>query len=44
MKAVWEWIKYIIGGLAVATEDYDTELWDNPGRKARIRRRWRKGG
>lgn len=39
MRAVLDWVLYIIGGLIVATEDYDPELWDNPRKKARIRRR-----
>lgn len=39
MRAVWDWITYIIGGLIAATEDDDPELWDNPRKKARIRRR-----
>ena len=43
MKALFEKIKenihYIIGGLSVIAEDYDTELWNNPRKKEHIRRR-----
>lgn len=38
-KQIWEGVLYIIEGLAVAAEDDDPELWDNPRKKARIRRR-----
>lgn len=41
MKKIWDWIKYVFEGLIVvmAVEEYDHELWDNPRKKARIRRR-----
>ena len=38
-KQIWENVLYIIEGLAVVAEDDDPELWDNPRKKARIRRR-----
>lgn len=44
MKKIWDWIKYVFEGLVVvmAVEEYDPELWDNPRKKARIRRKWRR--
>lgn len=42
MRKLCEWIKYVIGGLSVIAEDYDPELWDNPAKKRRIRRRMAK--
>lgn len=44
MRKLYNLIKYMIDGFAVMAEDYDTELWDSPRKKARIRRRWRKEG
>lgn len=43
MKKIWDWIKYVFEGLIVvmAVEEYDPELWDNPRKKERIRRKWR---
>ena len=38
-EKIKEKIKYVLGGLVVIAEDYDTELWDNPRKKQRIRRR-----
>ena len=42
MRKLYNLIKYMIDGFAVMAEDYDTELWDSPRKKARIRRRWRR--
>lgn len=36
---IWDWIEYAVGFFAVVAEDDDPELWDNPRKKARIRRR-----
>lgn len=43
IKAAWDFITYIFGGLAVvfSFED-DPELWDNPRKRERIRRRMSK--
>lgn len=40
-KEIWEVVKYIIEGIQVVTamDEDDPELWDNPRRRARIRRR-----
>lgn len=40
-KKIAEAIWYVIGGLDVIAEEYDPELWDNPRKKERIRRRER---
>lgn len=40
MRAILENIKWFFGGLAVVLAfDEEPELWDNPRKKARIRRR-----
>ena len=40
-KEIWAVVKYIIEGIQVVTamDEDDPELWDNPRRRARIRRR-----
>jgi hypothetical protein len=44
MRAILENIKWFFGGLAVVLAfDEDPELWDNPRKRERIRRRWKKG-
>ncbi len=41
IKEIWDTILYIICGIPIvyAAEEDDPELWDNPRKKARIRRR-----
>lgn len=41
VKEIWSVVKYIIEGIPVVTamDEDDPELWDNPRKKARIRRR-----
>ena len=42
-KDIWWSIQYIIEGMVIALSDEeDPELWDNPRKKARIRRRMAK--
>ena len=42
-KDIWWSIRYIIEGMVIALSDEeDPELWDNPRKKARIRRRMAK--
>ena len=42
LKNMIENITYIIGGISVCMEEDDPELWDNPRKKERIRRRQRR--
>lgn len=42
LKNMIENITYIIGGISVCMEENDPELWENPGKKERIRRRQRR--
>ena len=43
MKNIIDFILYLICGIPVvfAVDEDDPELWDNPRKKARIRRKWR---
>jgi hypothetical protein len=43
MRAILENIKWFFKGLVVITYEDDAELWDNPRKRERIRRRWKKG-
>lgn len=43
VKDIWWSIRYIFEGMAIALSgEEDPELWDNPRKKARIRRRMAK--
>ena len=43
VKDIWWSVRYIFDGLVIALSDEeDPELWDNPGKKARIRRKMRR--
>ena len=43
VKDIWWSIRYIFEGMVIALSDEeDPELWDNPRKKARIRRRMAK--
>lgn len=44
MKNFIDLILYIIRGFPIIFDinEYDPELWDNPRKKARIRRKWRR--
>lgn len=43
VKDIWWSVRYIFDGLVIALSDEeDPELWDNPRKKARIRRKMRR--
>ena len=44
MKNIIDFLIYFFGGLPIiyAVDEDDPELWDNPKKKARIRRKWRR--
>ena len=44
MKNIIDFLIYFFGGLPIifAVDEDDPELWDNPRKKARIRRKWRR--
>jgi hypothetical protein len=43
VKDIWWSIRYIFEGMAIALSgEEDPELWDNPRKKARIRRKMRR--
>ena len=44
MKNFLDLLLYLICGIPVvfAADEDDPELWDNPRKKARIRRKWRR--
>ncbi len=45
IKNIFGSIGEFFKGLAVVlTYEDDPELWDDPGKRARVRRRWRKEG
>ena len=44
MKNIIDFLIYFFGGLPIiyAVDEDDPELWENPRKKARIRRKWRR--
>lgn len=44
MKNIIDFLIYFFGGLPIiyAVDEDDPELWDNPRKKERIRRKWRR--
>ena len=44
MKNIIDFLIYFVGGLPIiyAVDEDDPELWENPRKKARIRRKWRR--
>lgn len=42
MRNFFDLLLYLICGIPVVFAADDPELWDNPRKKARIRRKWRR--